>query len=197
MGKVFYIADIHLGHKNCLSYDNRPFTSIEEHDEVIINNWNDKVSIDDEVYLLGDVSWYNVTKTIEFLKQMNGAKHLIVGNHDQHFLKNSQFRNEFVEIAPYKEIQLDGGHGIVLCHYPIPTYNHHYNGWLHFYGHVHSSFEWNMIEHFQQDMQALYQKQSRMYNVGCMMPYMHWTPQTAQAIEKNWLDWRETMLDGV
>ena len=191
------LISISVSHKNCLAYDNRPWGTTEENDAALIRNWNDAVGPDDEVYLLGDVSWHNVTKTIEYLNDLNGVKHLIIGNHDQHFLKNKQFRDCFVEIAPYKEIYTDDGKGIVLCHYPIPTYNHHYNGWVHFYGHVHNSFEWQMVEHFQQDMVALYEKPSHMYNVGCMMPYMHWTPQTAQAIEENWLDWKETMLDGV
>ena len=61
----FYISDLHFGHKNALSFDNRPFTTIEEHDNLIINNWNEVVNIDDDVYILGDISWYNVSKTIE------------------------------------------------------------------------------------------------------------------------------------
>lgn len=160
----------------------------------LIQNWNNKVGPDDETYILGDISWHNVTKTVDFLKEMNGAKHLIIGNHDHHFLKNGMFRNQFVEIAPYKEIQFDDGKGVVLCHYPIPTYNHHYHGWLHFYGHVHNSFEWHMIEHFQQDMVALYEKKSNMFNVGCMMPYMYWAPQTASEILQNYANWKESMI---
>src|SRR5574344_1862525 len=30
---TFYIADLHLGHKNVLRFDNRPFSTIEENDE--------------------------------------------------------------------------------------------------------------------------------------------------------------------
>ena len=43
------------------------FKTIEEHDETIIKNWNNVIGIDDEVYLLGDISWHNSTKTIEIL----------------------------------------------------------------------------------------------------------------------------------
>ena len=93
MGRTFYIADLHFGHKNVMAYDNRPWSTIEENDAMLIRNWNNAVGPDDEVYLLGDVSWYNVTKTVEYLNDLNGAKHLIIGNHDQHFLKNEQFRN--------------------------------------------------------------------------------------------------------
>lgn len=52
----YFISDLHFGHKNCLSFDNRPFKSIEENDETIIKNWNNTVKIDDDIYLLGDIS---------------------------------------------------------------------------------------------------------------------------------------------
>lgn len=40
----FYIADMHLGHKNVLKFDNRPFLSVSEMDKVLIENWNSRVS---------------------------------------------------------------------------------------------------------------------------------------------------------
>ena len=64
-----------------MAFDNRPFKSIEENDETIIKNWNNTVEIDDDVYLLGDISWYNTTKTIEVFNNLNGHIHLIKGNH--------------------------------------------------------------------------------------------------------------------
>lgn len=73
MGKTFFISDLHFGHKNALAYDNRPFTSIEEHDKILIDNWNSVVNIDDDVWVLGDISWHNATKTIGLLSQLNGA----------------------------------------------------------------------------------------------------------------------------
>ena len=100
----YFISDLHFGHKNCLSFDNRPFKSIEENDEVIIKNWNNTVGIDDEVYLLGDISWYNATKTIEIFNNLNGRIHLIKGNHDSKLLKNRELQSRFCEITDYKEI---------------------------------------------------------------------------------------------
>lgn len=178
----YFISDLHFGHVNCLSFDNRKFKTIEEHDETIIKNWNETVGIDDDVYILGDVSWHNTTKTIEIFKQLNGNLHLIKGNHDGKLLKNKEFRELFVEIKDYKELDIEGNRSIVLCHYPMPCFKNHYYGWYHLYGHVHNSFEWNMMETIKRQMKELYDKDCEMYNVGIMIPYMDFRPKTLQEI---------------
>lgn len=181
---TFFISDLHLGHANCLAFDNREFPNIEAHDSTIIERWNNAVGIDDDVWILGDISWYNATKTIEIFRRLNGTKNLCIGNHDKRLLKNRDVQELFAEITNYKEIQLTNETGVVLCHYPIPCYNHHYYGWIHLYGHVHTSFEWNMMKQVQYQMRALYDKKSRMYNVGCMVPGMDYTPRTLDEILK-------------
>jgi len=178
----FFIADIHFGHQNALAFDNRPFKTIEEHDETVVKNWNQVVGMDDEVFILGDISWRNATETIRLVKSLNGIKHLIVGNHDKKLLKNRELQSLFVEIADYKELALPGSKGVILSHYPMPCFNHHYYGWYHFYGHVHSSFEWNMMERVKYEMQALYDKPCLMFNCGVMMDYMNYTPRTLEEI---------------
>lgn len=180
----YFISDLHFGHKNVLSFDNRPFRTIEEHDRALVSNWNRTVSDSDRVYLLGDVSWHNPQKTIEIVKSLNGEKHLIVGNHDKKAVKNSAFRSLFEEIKDYKELPLPDGKGIALCHYPIPCFNNHYHGWYHLYGHVHNSFEWNMMERVKYEMSELYDKPCLMFNVGAMVPYMDYTPRTLEEILK-------------
>lgn len=181
---TFFIADLHFGHKNCLAYDNREFPSIEAHDEALIERWNNAVGIGDDVWILGDISWYSSMKTIEIFKRLNGTKHLCVGNHDKRLLKNRDVQSLFSEIVDYKELQLDDETGIVLSHYPIPCYNNHYYGWYHLYGHVHVGFEWNMMKQVQYEMKNLYGKDSRMYNVGCMVPGMDYTPRTLEEIKR-------------
>ena len=178
----YFISDLHFGHKNCLAFDNRPFKSIEEHDEYIIKVWIETVSIDDDVYILGDISWYNSTKTLEIFKQLNGRLHLIKGNHDTNVLKNLELRKLFVEITDYKELFIDKDTSVVLCHYPIPCFKNHYYGWYHFYGHVHTSFEWNMMENIKRQMAELYDKKCFMWNVGAMIPYINYKPRTLEQI---------------
>lgn len=178
----FFIADIHFGHENALAFDNRPFKTIEEHDRALIENWNNAAGPDDEVFVLGDISWHNATRTNEILRELNGKKHLIVGNHDKKLLKNREFQSHFMEITDYKELALPDGKGIVLSHYPIPCFNHHYYGWYHLYGHVHISFEWNMMERVKYEMEMLYDKPCEMFNCGVMVDYMGYTPRTLEEI---------------
>lgn len=178
----YFIADTHFGHKNIMFYDNRPFRDIDEHDKTLIDNWNNVVGIDDDVYILGDISWYNATKTIKIFKSLNGTKHLIVGNHDNKLLRNRELQSLFTEITDYKELSLPDNKGIVLCHYPIPCFKNHYYGWYHLYGHVHNGFEWHMMERVKYEMIELYDKLCHMYNVGAMIEYMNYTPRTLEEI---------------
>ena len=177
----FYIGDLHFGHKNCLAFDNRPFKTIEDHDEGLIKAWNDKVGIDDHVYILGDVSWYGVKHTTELFNQLNGKKHLIVGNHDKKLLRNADFRKLFVEIEKSDVIE-DNGRKVVLTHFPMSSYDYQYHGGYQLYAHVHVSFQWNIQMRVDREVAALLEKEIRSYNVGCMVSYMHWAPCTLDEI---------------
>jgi len=178
----YYIGDLHFGHKNGMAYDNRPFSSIEENDKVLIDNWNSTVGMTDDVYILGDISWYNSTETIKIVKRLNGNKRLIRGNHDAKVLKNPKLQELFVEITDYKEITFDDGSGLVLCHYPILAFKNHYYGWIHLYGHVHATWEYDLIEEFRKKSIEISGKPCRMYNVGVMTPEISYKPRTLTEI---------------
>lgn len=180
MGKKFYISDLHYGHANAISFDNRPFRTVDEMNAALINNWNYAVEKDDTVYILGDMFWCKTSEAVSVMDRLNGLKYLITGNHDR-IGRDSELRSRFVGIKDYAEIK-DDGRNVVLCHYPIPCFKNHYYGWYHLYGHVHSSFEWNMMESVKRQMIELYDKHCRMYNVGAMMPYMNYTPRTLNEI---------------
>ncbi len=38
--KKLYTSDLHIGHKNIIGFDHRPFSSLDEMTEKIIANWN-------------------------------------------------------------------------------------------------------------------------------------------------------------
>ena len=44
---MYFIADLHFGHQNCLAYDKRKFPSIEEHDKALIDRQNSAVGIEE------------------------------------------------------------------------------------------------------------------------------------------------------
>ena len=79
MAKTYYSADLHLSHFNIIKYCNRPFTCIEEMNEVIVHRWNQKVSKEDTTYLLGDISFKN---QFDWKSRLNGHIVVIAGNHD-------------------------------------------------------------------------------------------------------------------
>ena len=175
----YYISDLHFDHENIIHFDNRKFKTVDEMNQTLINNWNRVVTNGDHVYILGDFCWKTEQRWFEILTQLNGQKTLILGNHD--IMPSKQTRHLFADIKEYKVVD-DNGRKIVLSHYPIPCYKNHYYGWYHLYGHVHNSFEWNMMEHCRYLMQELYTVPCLMYNVGCMMPYMDYTPRTLDEI---------------
>lgn len=137
MGNIFFTSDLHFGHNNVIIYDERPFYSMENMEDMLIGNWNNVVGVNDTVYILGDFSLSKANTTMNILKRLNGKKILIEGNHDADYLKNNNFdRTLFEEIVSYKEINYKGNN-IVLCHYPISDWNGQKYGSLHFHGHIH------------------------------------------------------------
>ena len=182
MSKNFYIADWHYKHANCIKFDARPFNSVEEMDKALIDNWNSVVTNEDTVYILGDMFWCKTTEAIQILDQLKGKKILIKGNHDRYH--DNKFKSKFEKIVDYLEID-DNGRKVVLCHYPIPCFKNHFYGWYHLYGHVHTSFEYTMMENIKQEMTEVYDKHCQMFNVGCMVPYMNYTPRTLDEIINN------------
>lgn len=77
----WFISDYHFYHKNVLTYENRPFSDIKEHNQYIIDVNNSLVKENDNLYILGDVSF--IESGVKLLEKLNGNKVLILGNHDK------------------------------------------------------------------------------------------------------------------
>ncbi len=136
---IYYTADLHLGHLGIISMCQRPFRNLEEMHRTIIQNWNTRITPEDEVYIVGDVAYRCQMPDLEtYLKQLPGHKHLIIGNHDRHNIKSEQFRAYFESIINYAEIR-DQKNKVILCHYPILEWNGFFHGTYHIYGHIHNS----------------------------------------------------------
>lgn len=156
---IFYTSDLHFGHRNVIEFDKRPFESVQEMEEVLIQKWNDKVKAEDEVYILGDFVYRSDKDSSYFLKKLNGKKHLIVGNHDRTMLKNNKAMRMFESVSTLKTIR-DGNHYVILCHYPLCEWEMDHYGSIHLYGHIHNN---------QQDTYDFMKNRKNAYNVGCML----------------------------
>lgn len=140
MGKNYFIADTHFGHERIIQICNRPFTNIQDMNQKLIDNWNNKVNDEDTVYILGDFSFkMQKTEVIKILKQLKGHKVLIRGNHDK-YVGQRDFDDCFDDgIYDYLQIT-ENKQQIILCHYPIIDYAGMYYGAKMIYGHIHDKY---------------------------------------------------------
>jgi len=134
---IFFTADLHFHHKNVILFESRPFKDIEEMNDTLVKNWNNRVSNKDDIYILGDFSFGNTEQTLELLNNLNGNKYLIKGNHD-HVVKNKEVASKFVWIKDYHKLKTNN-QKIILFHYPIQVFDSQHYGAIHLYGHVHSN----------------------------------------------------------
>lgn len=153
----YYIADLHFFHGALNDkMDRRGFASVEEMNEYMIEKWNKKVRKNDDVVIIGDLSWGNVQETNALLQRLKGKLYLVCGNHDR-FVNNKEMNpDRFKWIKHYAELS-DNRRKVVLCHYPIMCYNGQYRvdekgnpKTYMLYGHVHDTQDERLIEQFQE-----------------------------------------------
>ncbi|WP_455649771.1 metallophosphoesterase [Enterocloster citroniae] len=151
----YYIADSHFFHSAMLlRMDERNFKTVEEMNETMIQQWNSRVRKNDEIVILGDLSFGKWKETQDIVERLKGQKYLIKGNHDRFLNETSFNRDLFKKISGYEEMY-DNGRKVILCHYPIFCYNgqNRLDGFgnpksymLH--GHVHDTEDQRLIDQF-------------------------------------------------
>ena len=125
MTQRWFTSDTHLGHEFVAKL--RGFSSSEEHDAALAEQWDSTVRPDDVVYVLGDIAM-NPRKADAFnwFQERPGTKMLISGNHDlvhpahSKSLKEQQrpeWRDTFVTINPFVRIKVLGK-TVLLSHFP-------------------------------------------------------------------------------
>lgn len=135
--KTFLISDTHFGHANILTFKRedgsplRNFSSIEEHDEHLIDKWNSVVGPSDKVYHLGDLGFKSFSTLSAILSRLNGTKVLIRGNHDNH--KLSQYQQHFKDVRASHTLDR-----FLLTH--IPIHPNSISRWTaNIHGHLHAN----------------------------------------------------------
>lgn len=128
-------SDHHFGHKNIINYSGRPFTSIEEMDEVMIQRWNSKIKKNDLVYHLGDFCFGSYTNAHKYLSNLKGRISFIKGNHDSSWIKKldeKQILSDIFELKLNKNM-------FVLSHYPLLSWHKSPYGSTNCHGHTHGT----------------------------------------------------------
>lgn len=128
MSNVFFISDLHLGHKRILEFSpNRGGITVDEHDEWIVTQWNSVVQKRDLVWVLGDVCFD--PEKLYLLSAMKGQKYLVRGNHDKMDFRYylNHFRDVYGLVKKY---------GFWLSHAPVHPIE--LRGKRNIHGHVHN-----------------------------------------------------------
>lgn len=131
----WFTADLHFGHANIIKYSKRPFASVEEHDAILVQNWNNMVRPGDDIFVLGDFCYRNKTGAGEIRERLNGNIHFIEGNHDSAAF---QIRNTFASYRSLSRVKVNT-RDIVLCHFALRVWDKSHHGSWHLYGHSHNS----------------------------------------------------------
>lgn len=139
MTRKVYTSDLHLDHKMIIKHTHRPFDSVEEQFEVLVNNFNKVLHKGDILYVVGDVGLHKFSHLVieRFLRRINATEfHLIVGNHDS---KKVQRLDIWTTVSDIKEVR-DNGKRVILCHYPLAQWNGSARGSIHLFGHSHGTY---------------------------------------------------------
>lgn len=194
---VWFIADLHLLHKNILHHQPQRIEAmglegkddIEGHDQYIVDMWLNTVKRNDHVYVLGDFILSNQQKSIMMLHKLKSKGchiHLIVGNHDQ---STQKLRNMFDSIDMMKVVDfkktnypfLDNDICMVMIHYPMKSWPRKPYGSICCHGHTHDNSPW---EHSDTELQL---------NLGLDAKMSQYKLISLEQIN----DWYKTKLNGL
>lgn len=160
---TFFTADTHFNHENILKFTPRPFSSIDEHDEELIENINSRVGKRDVLYHLGDFCFAPTARKQTMLAKEILSKikckniHLIVGNHDPR-VNSGQPREDFAalfktctlyhlvripETNNPEDVNNVTSRKLILNHYALRTWEGMHGGSYHLYGHSHNTLPEN------------------------------------------------------
>lgn len=193
--KLFFTSDLHFGHRNVINFCDRPFSNEKEMGESLINNWNETVSENDVVFVLGDVFWFNDSRSIKkCLDKLNGKDiYIIPGNHDDfsgyHRVEDPRIHLcQDVVVAWIEAEDFENRHWdrkkyeIWMSHYPMMTWPHRENKTIQLFGHIHSKSNGRIskdgVVGLDQDL-PLWKNQ---FDVGC--DYWDYKPVEFEKIRK-------------
>lgn len=154
MGRIFLTSDPHMGHDREFIWKPRGYESVSAMNITQVQKWNGIIEDDDDVYVLGDVMLGDASN-IEFIKQLKGRIHIVLGNHDT--ANREKMYRELPNVVEVAEVGIRlkyKKHHFVLTHYPMMTGNLEKESLkqmtLNLYGHTHQT------SNFYNDMPFMY-----------------------------------------
>ena len=146
---IWLTGDTHFYHENILRFCSRPFDTIGEHDEALINNWNSVVSKDDSVYHLGDLTLGGHAQAVNVLCRLNGDVRILAYpfHHDRRWLgpilKGKVTHTATgVVVLEQQIVRLSLGEtNVYLCHFPLGEWPQKHYGAVHAHAHSHGNYK--------------------------------------------------------
>ena len=147
---IFITSDEHYGHERIISLAARPFASVTEMNEVIIEHHNRKVPNNPNHLTIhvGDMFWQTMLAedALSILSRLHGSHALVYGNHDELIERYVWLRDAFKWVvgknkASGTEIVKWNKHKITLNHYAQRVWDGSHKGHWHVYGHSHGALE--------------------------------------------------------
>jgi calcineurin-like phosphoesterase family protein len=143
---IWFTADHHFDHANIIKYTKRPFSAVDEMNQIMVKRWNERVQADDTVIHLGDFTLGNAIVAQRFFSQVNGRIAILCNplHHDKRWIKTPQFSKSGIVklISPLKTLEIPSGKYpavIVLSHFPLAEWDRkHYNS-IHLHAHSHGT----------------------------------------------------------
>ena len=130
--KWFFSSDFHIQHSNILKFTGRPFQTIQENDDTIIENINQDVGENDNFVIAGDFIFGNPLPYLKRIKCKN--LYFVVGSHDKSMW---DVRHMFKFFGDKLQLEVEG-ELIVVTHCPHLCWEKsHYGSW-NLFGHLHS-----------------------------------------------------------
>lgn len=135
---IYITSDFHFCHNKEFLYKPRGFSSIEEMNIVLVENYNNIITPEDTVYILGDCMLNDNEIGIKLLSQLKGHKYLAIGNHDSDArIDKYRAANIFEDIQFAYRFRYHKWY-FYATHYPTITYNPNDAHWCCLCGHMHT-----------------------------------------------------------
>ena len=142
--KIFFTSDLHFQDERLNLYGrDLMFNNSKEVDDYIIRVWNEKISIEDLVIVVGDVSM--TREGLHYLKDLNGEKWIVKGNYDNSVENGGTAKYEisdeilseyFTKVVSDLELEI-GGEIVYINHYPTNARIDVFN----IVGHIHGTWK--------------------------------------------------------